>query len=201
MPFFLTISRCIDRLNEAIGKSVAWLILLAVLVCAINSIVVKVAHIGSNAFLELQWYLYATVFLLASSYTLKKNEHVRIDVITSHLSKRTNAWIDIFGFVFFLLPMTLLMLWYGTPYAWNSILSQELSNNAGGLIVWPAKLLIPASFLLLTLQGMSELIKRLAFLRGLIDSKEYENAGHNPQEEIAAIASANNLNIDTTTPS
>lgn len=198
MQFLLSFSRLIDKINEAIGKNVSWLILLAVLVCTINSIVVKVANIGSNAYLELQWYLYAAVFLLASAYTLKRNEHVRIDVITSHLSKRTNAWIDIFGFAFFLLPMTLILLYYGVPYAWNSIVSQELSNNAGGLIVWPAKLLIPLGFFLLMLQGISELIKRIAFLRGLIDSKEYENAGHNPQEEIAAIASANNLHIDPT---
>lgn len=200
MIFLLSLSRYIDRLNEAIGKAVSWLVLLAVLVCSLNAIVLKIAKVGSNAFLELQWYMYAAVFLLAAAYTLKKNEHVRIDVITSHLSKRANAWIDIFGFLFFLLPMTLILLLYAVPYAWNSVLSQEVSNNAGGLIVWPAKLLIPVGFFLLTLQGISELIKRIAFLMGLIDSKEFEKASLSPEDEIAAIAAANTPNIKTADP-
>ena len=201
MLFLLSLSRWIDRINEAIGKAVSWLVLLAVLVCSLNAIVLKIAKIGSNAFLELQWYLYAAVFLLAAAYTLKKNEHVRIDVITSHLGKRTNAWIDIFGFLFFLLPMTLVLLLYAFPYAWNSFMSQEVSSNAGGLIVWPAKLLIPIGFSLLTLQGISELIKRFAFLAGLIDSKEFEKASLNPEDEIAAIAAANMHHIKPANPS
>ena len=196
MSFFLSLSRLIDKVNEAIGKGISWLILIAVLVCSINAMVRYTFNNSSNAFLEIQWYMFAAIFLLGSSYTLKKNEHVRIDVITGHLSKRTNAWIDIFGFLFFLLPMTLILLLYGVPYAWTSIVSQEMSSNAGGLIVWPAKLLIPIGFFLLSLQGISELIKRIAFLRGLIDSKEYEKASLNPEDEIEAIAAANKLKIN-----
>ena len=195
MLFILSISRWIDRINEAVGKTVSWLILAAVLVCSVNAMVRYIANDSSNAYLEIQWYMFSAIFLLASSYTLKKNEHVRIDVITSHLSKRTNAWIDIFGFLFFLLPMTLILVLYATPYALTSIHSQEMSSNAGGLIVWPAKLLIPVGFALLTLQGISELIKRIAFLRGLIDSREYEKASLNPEDEVKAIAEANQLKI------
>ena len=195
MLFILSISRWIDRINEAVGKTVSWLILAAVLVCSVNAMVRYIANDSSNAYLEIQWYMFSAIFLLASSYTLKKNEHVRIDVITSHLSKRTNAWIDIFGFLFFLLPMTLILVLYATPYALTSIRSQEMSSNAGGLIVWPAKLLIPVGFALLTLQGISELIKRIAFLRGLIDSREYEKASLNPEDEVKAIAEANQLKI------
>jgi TRAP-type mannitol/chloroaromatic compound transport system permease small subunit len=114
------------------------------------------------------------VFLLGASYTLRRNEHVRIDVLASRLSKRAQVWLDIFGFVFFLLPMTLIVLYYAVPYTLISIQSAEMSSNAGGLIVWPAKVLIPLGFLLLTLQGLSELVKRIGYLKGMVDAKEFE---------------------------
>ncbi len=149
---------------------------------------------SSNAWLEIQWYLFGAIFLLASSYTLKRNEHVRIDVIVGRFPKRTQVWVDIFGFVFFLLPATLLILYFAVPFAMESIRNQEVSSNAGGLILWPAKALIPLGFLLLTLQGISELIKRIGFLMGLVDASEFEKQASNPQEEIAAIKAANQIN-------
>jgi TRAP-type mannitol/chloroaromatic compound transport system permease small subunit len=176
MDVLLGLARQIDRLSDAIGKAVSWLVLVAVLVCSLNALLRYLANVGSNGLLETQWYLFAAIFLLAAPYTLKKNEHVRIDVISQRLSMRARAWIDIVGFLLFLFPLTLLMLIFGLPYAWESFGSQEMSSNAGGLIVWPAKLLIPLGFGLLLLQGAAEIIKRVAFLRGLIDSREYEKA-------------------------
>ncbi|HCE07601.1 MAG TPA: sugar transporter, partial [Oxalobacteraceae bacterium] len=148
----------------------------------------------SNSWLEIQWYLFSAMFLLAASYTLRRNEHVRIDVVASHFSKRTQVWIDLFCFTVFLLPMTLIVLYYAVPFAWLSIQDQEMSSNAGGLIVWPAKLLIPVGFFLLTLQGVSELIKRIGYLMGKVEASEFEKHVATPEEEIAAIKAANKLN-------
>jgi TRAP-type mannitol/chloroaromatic compound transport system permease small subunit len=134
------------------------------------------------------------MFLLAASYTLRRNEHVRIDVIVGRLSKRTQVWIDLLGFVFFLLPMTILILYDAIPYAMVSISSQEMSSNSGGLILWPAKILIPIGFALLTLQGISELIKRIGFLVGRVDASAFEKQATTPEDEINAIKSANKLN-------
>lgn len=194
MSFLLSLSKYIDALNEKIGLSISWALLLAVLICSGNAIVRYVFNTSSNAWLEVQWYLFGAIFLLASSYTLRRNEHVRIDVVVGRFSKRTQVWIDVFGFLFFLLPATLLILYFAVPFAWESVRNQEVSNNAGGLIVWPAKILIPIGFLLLTLQGISELIKRVGFLRGQIDASVFEKQSTTPAEEIEAIKAANNLN-------
>lgn len=194
MSFLLSLSRLIDKINEKIGLGISWALLLAVLICSGNALVRYTLNTSSNAWLEIQWYLFAAIFLLASSYTLRRNEHVRIDVIAGHLSKRAQVWIDLFGFLVFLLPMTLIILYYAVPYALLSIQNQEVSSNAGGLIVWPAKALIPTGFFLLTLQGISELIKRIGFLLGRVDASEFEKHGSTPEEEIEAIKAANKLN-------
>lgn len=193
MSLLLSLARLIDAINEKIGLAVSWALLLAVLICAGNAIIRYSLNMSSNAWLEIQWYLFAAVFMLASAYTLKRNEHVRIDVIVGRFSRRTQAIIDILGFLFFLLPVSLLILYFAIPYAMESIRNQEVSSNAGGLILWPAKLLIPVGFLLMILQGLSELIKRLGFLAGLVDPREFEKHAATPEEEIAAIKAANKL--------
>jgi TRAP-type mannitol/chloroaromatic compound transport system permease small subunit len=194
MSFLLSLSKYIDALNERIGLGISWALLLAVLICSGNAIVRYTFNTSSNAWLEIQWYLFGAIFLLAASYTLRRNEHVRIDVIVGRFSKRTQVWIDVFGFIFFLLPATLLILYFAVPFAWESVRNQEVSSNAGGLIVWPAKILIPIGFLLLTLQGISELIKRVGFLKGQVDASVFEKQSKTPAEEIEAIKAANNLN-------
>lgn len=193
MSFLLSFSRLIDMINEKIGHGISWALLLAVLICSGNALIRYAFNTSSNAWLEIQWYLFGAIFLLAASYTLRRNEHVRIDVIVSRFSKRTQVWIDLIGFVIFLLPMTLITLYFAVPYAWISIQNQEMSNNAGGLIVWPAKLLIPIGFFLLTLQGISELIKRIGYLQGKVDASEFEKQVPTPQDEIEAIKAANKL--------
>jgi TRAP-type mannitol/chloroaromatic compound transport system permease small subunit len=193
MSLLLSLARLIDAINEKIGLTVSWALLLAVLICAGNAIIRYSLNMSSNAWLEIQWYLFAAMFMLASAYTLKRNEHVRIDVIVGRFSRRTQAIIDILGFLFFLLPVSLLILYFAIPYAMESIRNQEVSSNAGGLILWPAKLLIPVGFVLMILQGFSELIKRLGFLAGLVDASEFEKHAANPEEEIAAIKAANKL--------
>ena len=167
MSLLLSLSRAIDRLNELVGRGLYWLILVTVLVSAANAVVRKAFNYSSNGFLEIQWYLFSAIFLGAAGYTLLRNEHVRIDVISGRLSKRTQTWIDIFGTIFFLLPMAVLVGWLSWPVFVEAYQRQEVSSNAGGLIVWPARLLVPIGFLLLGLQGISELIKRVAFLMGL----------------------------------
>ncbi|MGN6389084.1 MAG: TRAP transporter small permease subunit [Burkholderiaceae bacterium] len=190
MRFLLSASRRIDAINETVGTLVSWLLLLAVLICTGNAAIRYAFNTSNNAWLEIQWYLYAAVFLLGASYTLRRNEHVRIDVVSGKLPQRVQAWIDVFGFAFFLLPMTLIILYYAVPYALLSIESGEMSTNAGGLIVWPAKVLIPIGFLLLTLQGVSELIKRIAFLRGLIDASVFERRSSAENEAADAVQPA-----------
>ncbi len=190
---FITLSRLIDGLNEKIAGVVSWALLAAVLICAGNALVRYTFNTSSNAWLEIQWYLYAAMFMLASAYTLKRDEHVRIDVVVGRFSRRTQVWIDLFGYALFLLPVCLLILWYGIPFAQVSIRSQEMSSNAGGLIVWPAKLLVPLGFALLVLQGISEIIKRIAFLNGRIGEHEIARHVTNPQEEIDAIKAANKI--------
>ena len=168
MKTLLTISRAIDALNERIGRVVLWLVLAMVLVSSGNAVSRYLLNASSNAWLELQWYLFAVVFLLCAGYALLHNEHIRIDVVSSHLSRRTQMWIDVFGTIFFLFPVAGTILWLSWPIFVNAWVSGEMSSNAGGLIRWPARLTIPVGFFLLTLQGVSELIKRVAFLRGLI---------------------------------
>lgn len=191
MQGLLIFSRVIDALNEKIGKTAAWLILIAVLVSTINALFRYGFSISSNAWLEMQWYLFAGTFLLCAPWTLKCNEHIRIDVVTGRYSPRVHAWIDIVGGLFFLIPMCLVILWSAFPFAWDSITSMENSSNAGGLIVWPAKLLIPVGFTLLLLQGISEVIKRFAFLQGLIDGKAFEKGGgHGATPDAVEVAEA-----------
>ena len=178
MHALLRASRIIDGVNERIGKLVAWLGLAAVIVCTGNAVARYGLNIGSNAWLELQWYFNSAVFLLIAAYALKRNEHVRIDVINGKLSPRAQAWIDIFGGVFMLLPAVIIIGWYSWPSLVNSFEIREYSSDPGGLIRWPVRLLIPVAFALLGLQGISEIIKRFAFLRGLIPATEFEKRGH-----------------------
>jgi TRAP-type mannitol/chloroaromatic compound transport system permease small subunit len=168
MKGLLAFSRAVDWLNEHIGRLVYWAVLVMVLVSAANATSRYALNMASNAWLELQWYLFALVFLLCAGYTLLHNEHIRIDVVSSQLSRRTQIWIDVFGILAFLLPMSLYILWLSWPIFMNAWTSGEISGSAGGLVRWPARLMVPAGFLLLSLQGISELIKRIAFLRGLI---------------------------------
>ena len=190
---FMSVSRAIDTLNEKIAAVVGWALLAAVVICTVNALIRYTFNASSNGWLEIQWYLFASMFMLASSYTLKRDEHVRIDVIAGRFSKRTQVWIDLFGFLLFLMPISLVILYYGVPFALLSIQSAEMSSNAGGLIVWPAKLLVPLGFLLMLLQGVSEIIKRIAFLAGKIDGHEFAKHVATPEEEIEAIKAANKL--------
>lgn len=176
MRILLSLSRLIDALNERTGRAVYWLVLAAVLVSSANATARYLFSLSSNAWLELQWYLFSAVFLLCAGYTLLHNEHIRIDVISSHLSRRVQVWIDIFGILFFLLPMTLIITRLSWPIFLNAWDSGEVSVNAGGLIRWPARLMVPAGFFLLSLQGISELIKRIAFLMGLIPDPAEKHA-------------------------
>jgi TRAP-type mannitol/chloroaromatic compound transport system permease small subunit len=162
----LRLAALIDAMNERIGRTVYWLVLAAVLISAGNAIVRKLFNMSSNSFLELQWYLFSAIFLFCSGYTLLKNEHVRIDVIAGRLSPRAQAWIDILGTLFFLLPMALLLAWLSWPIFVRTLTQGEVSTNAGGLMIWPARLLVPIGFVLLSLQGVSELVKRVAFVSG-----------------------------------
>lgn len=188
MSALLKFSAVIDAVNTFIGRSVSWLILVAVLVSAGNATIRKIFDNSSNAWLELQWYLYGAVFLLAASYTLLRNEHVRIDVATSGFSKRTRDWIDLFGHVFFLLPFVVLMMWVAWPYFMASYNSGEISVNASGLILWPAKFLVFAGFFFLFMQTLSEIIKRFAVIRGLIDDPTAEHELPPAVEEMETAA-------------
>ena len=164
----LVLSRLIDALNERVGRLVYWLVLAAVLVSAGNAVFRYLFNLSSNAWLEIQWYLFSAVFLLCAGYTLLHNGHIRIDVVAGRLSKRAQTWIDIFGCVFFLLPMALVIMWLAWPVFMDAYMHHEVSGDAGGLVRWPVKLLMPVGFFLLALQAVSELIKRIAFLLGLI---------------------------------
>jgi TRAP-type mannitol/chloroaromatic compound transport system permease small subunit len=178
MRALLGLARAIDRLNEFIGRWVSWLGLAAVLICAAAATARYALNIGSNAWLEIQWYLNAAVWLLVAGYTLKRHEHVNIDVLASRMSPRVQTWIHILGGIFMLLPATIIIAWYSWPSLVNSYDIQEYSSDPGGLIRWPVRLLIPVSFALLALQGVSEVIKRIAFLRGLVPESEFEKRGH-----------------------
>ena len=194
MGALLGFSNGVDRLNTWLNKYVIWLILIATLVSAINALVRKIFNTSSNAFLEIQWYFFAASFLLASAYTLLNNDHVKIDVIYSRFSRRTQTQIDIFGVVVFLLPMCTAILWFGVPFFLQGFVSNEMSSNAGGLIRWPVYAMLPLGFGLLWLQGVSELIKRVAFLQGLIEDptlkKDEKSAEELLAEEIRKLAEA-----------
>ncbi|MFZ2267422.1 MAG: TRAP transporter small permease subunit [Azonexus sp.] len=190
MTLLLKLSQQIDRLTELVGKGAFWLVLLMTIISAGNASVRFAFNYSSNGLLEIQWYLFAAVFLLCSPYTLQKNEHVRIDVLSSKLSPRGLAVIDIIGTLFFLLPMVITVLWLSLPLVADSIKINEMSANAGGLLRWPVKILLPIGFALLALQGISELIKRIAFLAGRIEDPNNKEKGPTPEEELAAAIAA-----------
>lgn len=184
MDGLLGLSRLIDRMNTRIGKIVAWAIFLAVLISTVNAIIRKVFNTSSNMWLEAQWVLFGAVFLICASWTLLSNEHIRIDVVSSLLSKRTRNWIDVIGHALFLMPMTLVMMYYSWPFALRSFWQNEQSTNAGGLPVWPAKFLVPIGFTLLFIQAISELIKRSAIMQGKL--ADMSGGGHHEAAEAEA---------------
>jgi TRAP-type mannitol/chloroaromatic compound transport system permease small subunit len=168
MHALIAISRTIDAANECVGRAVLWLVLVATLISAGNALSRYALNLSSNAWLEIQWYLFAALFLLAAGYTLRHNGHVRIDVLYGRLGPRAQAWVDVAGGALFLLPFCVLMLWLSWPGFTESLASGERSPDAGGLLRWPVRLTLPLGFALLALQGLSEIIKRIAFLRGLL---------------------------------
>ena len=190
MPFLLTLSRRIDGLNEFVGRWAAWLVLAAVSISSVNAIVRKVFNVGSNAFLEIQWYLFAGVFLLAAGYTLLRQEHVKIDVVAGRFAKRTQIMIEIVGICVFLFPFVFTVVDLVMPLVTKAYLTGEMSSNAGGLIRWPVYALVPVGFTLLGLQGLSELIKRIAFLQGLIPDPTQKLQEKSAEEELAEIIRA-----------
>ena len=190
MNALLKFSRLIDALTVRIGKAAFWLVLVVVLVSAANAIMRYTIHYSSNAFLEIQWYLFGLIFLSCSGYTLLRNEHVRIDLISSKFSKRGQVWIDIFGILFFLMPMAIVIMLLSWPVFMHAFESQEMSNSAGGLIVWPARLMIPVGFLLLILQAISELIKRVGFLMGMCANPMERLNVPSAEEELAEVIKA-----------
>jgi len=185
MKFLVSLSRLIEALNERIGRIVYWLLLVARLMRAGIAVIRYAFNRSSNAWLEIQWYLFSAVFLFCAGYTLLHNQHVRIDVIAGRLSKRAQAWIDVFGTLLFLLPMAVTIMWLSWPVFIDAYRSNEVSTNAGGLTVWPARLMVPVGFLLLVLQGLSELIKRIAYLRGLIPDPTEKDEGPSLEEQLA----------------
>lgn len=193
MKAMLAVSRAIDKVSAFLGKSVAWLVLAAVLVSATNAIVRKAFDMSSNVWLELQWYLYGMVFLIAASYALQVNEHVRIDFVANMFSKRWRDWVDLIGHTLFLMPFTLMMVWLAWPWFWKSFYSGEISANAGGLVLWPAKAMVLFGFILLTCQGISEIIKRIAVIRGEIDEPY---PGHNVPPAVVETGSGYDVQED-----
>jgi TRAP-type mannitol/chloroaromatic compound transport system permease small subunit len=185
MRALLKFSSAVDWLNAQVGRWVIWLILASTVISGVNAVVRKAFNTSSNAYLEVQWYLFAAAFLLAAGYTLLNGEHVKIDVISSKLSKRKQIWIDVIGFAFFLTPMCLVILYYAIPFFLQGYRSGEMSSNAGGLVRWPVYLMMPLGFALLLLQGLSEFIKRVAFLRGLIPDPTVKVVARTPEEELA----------------
>jgi TRAP-type mannitol/chloroaromatic compound transport system permease small subunit len=181
----LKISATVDSFTNLIGKLIRWLVLGSVLISAGNAIIRKAFNISSNGFLEIQWYLFAGVFLLGSGFAFMRNVHVRIDFISSKLSKRTNTLIDILGIVVFIIPLCLIMVWLSWPLFTTALATGEMSQNAGGLIRWPAYLLMPLGFGLLFVQSLSELIKRVAFLKGLRDEPMSYESGKSDEEVLA----------------
>ncbi|MFD1796029.1 TRAP transporter small permease subunit [Paracoccus aurantiacus] len=182
MSGLLALSRGIDRMNTTIGRAVSWLILLAVLVSAGNAIVRKVFSTSSNMWLELQWYLYGAAFLGAAAYTLLENEHIRIDLVYGMWSRRVQHWIDLIGHILFLMPFVILMVYFLYPWTMRSFARGEVSSSAGGLILWPAKAILLIGFVLLFFQGISEIIKKIAVMRGLIEDKHAISGHHAPLE-------------------
>lgn len=185
MQSLLKISSAIDAINERVGQTIKWFILAAVLVSTANAIIRKLFNVSSNAWLELQWYLFGAVFMLGAAYTFLKNEHIRIDIVTGSFRKSTRDGIDVFGHIFFLIPFAWIMIYHGIPFFYRSFAIGESSMNAGGLVQWPAKILLPLGFILLLVQGLSELIKRIAIMRGdMVDPHVF--VGHHGAAEAEA---------------
>ena len=185
MGFLLSLSRGIDAVNAFVGRWISWAVLVVVVVSAANALGRKFLHSGSNAWLELQWYLFVALFLLASGYTLQKNGHVRVDVLSSKLSKRRQIGIEIFGTLFFLMPAAVLIMVLAWPMFWESWATQEASPNAGGLIRWPAKLLVPVGFTLLIAAGLSHLVKCVGFLMGRCPDPTARESAKTEEEKLA----------------
>lgn len=186
MNFLLQFSRLVDGLSERVGRAMIWLVLIVVVVSACNAVMRYSIDWSSNSLLEIQWYLFSAIFLLSAGYVLLNNEHIRIDIIAGRLSARAQNWIDVFGILVFMLPMVMLLTYLSWPVftlAWSS---SEMSPNPGGLIRWPVRLLMPVGFLLLTLQGLSELIKRIAFLTGKGPNPLVKEKKLSAEEELAA---------------
>jgi len=181
----LKLSGLIDALTERVGKALIWLVLVVTLIGAANALVRYAFNYSSNAFLEIQWYLFSAIFLLGAGYTLMRNEHVRIDLIAGRLSRRAQAWIDIFGILVFLLPMAVAVMYLSWPIFVLALQNNEQSSNAGGLVVWPVRLLVPIGFFLLVIQAISELIKRFGFLQGLCPDPTAKGHKPSPEEELA----------------
>ena len=190
MNALLTLSRRIDALTERIGKSAIWIVLIVVLVSTGNAVMRYAFNYSSNALLEIQWYLFGLIFLLCSGYTLLRNEHVRIDLLSGKLSKRGQTWIDILGILFFLMPMAITIMALSWPVFVHAFAGNEMSNSPGGLIVWPARLMIPVGCALLILQGVSEFIKRIGFLMGLCPDPTDKRSAKSAEEELAEVIQA-----------
>ena len=185
MNALLALSRAIDAVTERVGRIVYWLVLVVVLISAANASVRKLFNYSSNAYLEIQWYLFSIIFLFGAGYTLLRNEHVRIDIIQGRLSPRAQNWIDVIGIVLFLWPMSIIIMYLSWPLFIDSWTRNEVSTNAGGLTIWPARLMVPVGFALLLIQSLSELIKRIAFLRGMIPDPLQKHGSKSAEEELA----------------
>ena len=185
MNFLLQLSRLVDGLSEIVGKATLWLILVVVIISAGNAVSRYTLDLSSNAMLEIQWYLFSAIFLFCAAYVLKKNEHIRIDIIVGRFSERTQNWVDVFGILVFMLPMVIMITYLSWPVFMNAWDSGEMSANPGGLIRWPVRLMLPIGFALLLLQAISELIKRIAFLTGHGPNVLSKDAGPSVEEELA----------------
>jgi TRAP-type mannitol/chloroaromatic compound transport system permease small subunit len=185
MNFLLQFTRLIDRLSESVGRASIWLVLVVVVISAGNAVARFSMNLSSNAMLEIQWYLFSAIFMFSAAYVLKRNEHIRIDVVAGRLSEKTQNWIDVFGILVFLLPMACLIAWLSWPVFMNAWNTGEMSPNPGGLIRWPVRLMMPIGFALLILQAFSELIKRFAFLAGAAPNPLLKEAGPSAEAELA----------------
>lgn len=190
MNALLKLSGYIDAVSEQIGKKAAWLVLAVALISAANAVVRYTFHYSSNAFLDIQWNFFSLIFLSCAGYTLLRNEHVRIDIISGRFSKRVQAWIDIFGILFFLLPMAIIVMVLSWPVFVYMFQSGEMSNSAGGLIMWPSRLMVPVGFFLLIMQALSELIKRVAFLKGLLPDPIVKQSAKSLEKDVTSVVNA-----------
>jgi TRAP-type mannitol/chloroaromatic compound transport system permease small subunit len=175
MSFLLSLARFIDKINESVGKVAVWLVLLSCMISAGNATSRYALDLSSNAWLEIQWYMFAGIVLLGAAYTLNRNEHVRVDVVYGRLRPRTQAWIDLMGMILFLMPTCVILAWMSWPFFLDAYSSGEISSNAGGLIRWPVKIMLPIGFAMLVAQGISEIIKRIGYLAGVYNmDTQYE---------------------------